>query len=131
MVRLTACGLSLVLIIAVGCAHNPSPPKTVATALKVTLANGQPLTAGEIRLIPERGAATPNKEVQAVGRPAAHGTFALTTFSAQDGAIPGKYLVVIKGGGKAVPARFQDEDTSDLKVTIPSGGGTLEVRLSP
>ena len=130
MLRLTACGLSLVLAAAVGCSGNPSLPKTVTAGLKVTLADGQPLKAGEVRLVPERGAAVPNREVQAVGRPAADGTYALTTFSPQDGAVPGNYLVVIKGAGKAVPARLQDEDTSDLKVTIPPNGGTLEVRVS-
>jgi hypothetical protein len=130
MRRLIACGRLLVLAAAVGCSGTPAPPKTVAAALKVTLADGQPLRAGEVRLVPQRGVAVPNREVQAVGRPAGDGTYALTTFSPQDGAVPGNYLVVVRGGGRAVPARFQDEDTSDLKITIPPGGGTLELHLA-
>jgi hypothetical protein len=130
MLRPITCGLSLVLV-AAGCSGTPPQPKTVPTTLKVALANGQPLRASELRLVPERGAAAPNREVQAVGRPTAGGNFILTTFSPDDGAVPGNYLLVIKGGGRTVPPRLQDEDTSDLKVTVPSGGGTLEVRVMP
>jgi hypothetical protein len=127
MTRLLAA--ALVVAVAAGCSRHPSPPKTVATSLKVLLPDGQPLKTGEVRLLPERGVAVPNREIEAVARPGPDGTFAVTTFRPEDGAVPGNYVVVIKKGGKAVPTRFQDDDTSDLKVTVPSGGGTLEVRL--
>src|SRR5690349_19001097 len=46
MRRLIAGGLSLVLAAAVGCSRTPTPPKAVAAALKVTLADGRPPVAG-------------------------------------------------------------------------------------
>jgi hypothetical protein len=128
MLRLVACGLSLVLIAALGCTGGtPAPPKTVPTTLKVALADGEPLKAGEIRLVPERGSG--GKEVEAVCRPAGDGTFKVTTFEDGDGAVPGKYVVVVKGV-RGVPAKYGDSETSDLRATVASAGGTVEVRVA-
>ena len=131
MLRSAAAVLSVLTAIAAGCSSTPSQPKTVVANLRVTLPNGQPVLAKEVRLVPERGAATPKREVEAVGRPAQDGTFQLTTFSPGDGAVPGKYVVVIKSAGRGVPPRYGDEETSDLKVTVPANGGTIEVKLAP
>jgi hypothetical protein len=117
-------------VIAAGCSQTPSQPKTVVASLRITLPNGQPVQAKEVRLVPERGAATPKKEVEAVGRPAADGSFELTTFSPGDGAVPGKYVVVLHSG-KGIDPKYTDEDTSGLKVTVPSEGGKIEVKLAP
>lgn len=131
MIRLVAGCLCLLTVMAAGCSQTPSQPKPVAASLRVTLPNGQPVQAKEVRLVPERGAATPKKEVEAVGRPAADGTFELTTFAPGDGAVPGKYVVVLRSPGRGVDPKYTDEESSGLKVTVPSGGGTIEVKLVP
>jgi hypothetical protein len=100
----------------------------VVTSLRLTFANGQPVPTKEVRLVPERGAATPKREVEAVGRPEPDGTIQLTTFRPGDGAVPGKYVVVVRSAGRGVPSRYGDEETSDLKVTVPA---KIEVKLAP
>jgi hypothetical protein len=131
MLRFAAGLLCVLTAFGAGCSRSPAPPKTVAATLRVTLPDGRPLQAKDVRLVPERGAAAPNREVEAVGRPAADGTYALTTFQPGDGAVPGKYVVVIKAAGRGVDPRFRDEETSGLKVTVPSNGGTIEVKVVP
>jgi len=131
MLRRTAVVLCVLTVIAAGCSQTPSQPKPVVASLRVTLPNGQPVQAKEVRLVPERGAATPKHEVEAIGRPAADGSFELTTFNPGDGAVPGKYVVVLRSPGRGIDPKYTDEETSGLKVTVPSGGGTIEVKLAP
>jgi len=130
MPRRTAAVVCVLTAIAAGCSQSPAQPKVVAASLRLTFPNGRPVQAREVRLVPERGAATPKREVEAVGRPAPDGTFALTTFAPGDGAVPGKYVVVLRFPGRGVDPRYSDEETSGLKVTVPSGGGTIEVKLA-
>jgi hypothetical protein len=131
MLRRTAVVLSVLTAIVAGCSQTPSQPKTVVASLRVMFPNGQPVLAKEVRLVPERGAATPKKEVEAVGRPGADGSFELTTFNPGDGAVPGKYVVVLRSPGRGIDPKYTDEETSGLKVTVPSGGGTVEVKVGP
>ena len=129
MSRFKPVGLLLLLVLT-GCFNaTPSQPNPVAVTVKVLMANGQPLKTGEIRLVPERGAAKPNKEVTAIGRPGSDDRFAVSTFATNDGTVPGKYLVVIRGV-KGLNPKYGEEDTTDLKATVESNGGPIEISLA-
>jgi hypothetical protein len=83
---------------------------------KVFLPGGRPLKAGRVELIPVK---EPGKI--AVGEIGPDGSFALKTREPGDGAVPGEYKVRIMIPEKAEYqrlARYRDEDSSQLKVTI-------------
>jgi hypothetical protein len=78
-------------------------------------------------------------KTSATGHIAPDGTFKLTTFGADDGAIPGQHLVAIspptspdpdKPPQKSkLPAKYSSFDTSDLTVEIKPGRNTIELEL--
>jgi hypothetical protein len=131
--------LALGLLALAGCGNSvPALPGAVAARGKVVLPNGQPLRGGRIqfsRLDP------PN--VDAFGDVAADGSFTLTTYKPDDGAVPGSYVVTISpynyrhksgspvkvDGAAQIPAKYLEAGTSDLKVEITEGENVLEVKL--
>ena len=127
MFRLFASSVLCLVVLATGCSQVPSQPKPVPVTLKVVLANGESLKSGEVRLSPERGSG--GKEVEAVCRPVGDGSFKVTTFAEGDGAVPGRYVVVVKGV-RGIADKYTDAETSDLRATIDSSGGTVEVRVA-
>jgi hypothetical protein len=83
---------------------------------KVLLPGGTPLKAGRVELIPVK-----EPGLIAIGEIAKDGSFALKTREPGDGAVPGEYKVRIMIPEKAEfrrLARYRDEDSSQLKVTI-------------
>lgn len=102
-------------------------PKTVPVSGKVTLASGTPLTGGRIIFKPKQASVQ-----EAVGEINKDGTFTLSSYAKDDGAVPGEYTVVIEKlsykTGNAVPvyvnfpAKYADSKTSDLVVTVQENG---------
>jgi hypothetical protein len=83
---------------------------------KVLLPGGKPLKSGRVELIPVK-----EPGLIAIGDIAGDGSFALKTREPNDGAVPGEYKVRIMIPEKAEfrrLARYRDEDSSRLKVTI-------------
>jgi hypothetical protein len=122
-----------------GCGSRvPALPQAVAARGKVLLPNGQPLRGGRIefsRLDPPK--------VDAFGDVAADGSFTLTTYQPDDGAVPGRYVVSIspynyrhksgnpvkvEGAGQ-IPSKYLEAGTSGLEVEITEGENVLEVKL--
>jgi hypothetical protein len=79
-------------------------------------------------------------KTSASGQVAADGTFKLTTFGADDGAIPGQHRVAITPPQSAdpdkppqkskLPAKYSSFDTSELSVEIkPGGRNSIELEL--
>jgi len=78
-------------------------------------------------------------KTSATGHIAADGTFKLTTFGADDGAIPGQHRVAIspppspdpdKPPQKSkLPVKYSNFDTSELTVEIKPGRNTIELEL--
>jgi hypothetical protein len=78
-------------------------------------------------------------KTSATGQIAADGTFKLTTFGADDGAIPGHHRVAITPPQSAdpdkppqkskLPAKYSSFDTSDLTVEIKPGRNSIELEL--
>jgi hypothetical protein len=99
---------------------------------KILLGDGKPLTGGRVYLVPEELTA-----LQAQGDIGPDGTFALATLQPGDGAAPGTYKVRIEPAAvdvtapkaaKApkIAARYTDEDSSGLVVTIDANTSELE-----
>ena len=112
--------LALVWVGVSGCSDEQWAPTIKDPAFpvqgKVLLSGGNPLTAGRIEFIPVK-----EPGLLAHGTIAADGTFALQTRSPGDGAIPGEYKVKIMIPEKrefSRLARYRDEDSSHLRVTV-------------
>lgn len=92
-----------------GCGEGSNNPKTAKVTGKVTL-DGQPLEGAIVMFAPEGGAGN-----AASGTTDASGTYSLTTFVRDDGAVPGSYQVSVtkapEGSGGAA-AGVTDEDAA-------------------
>lgn len=104
-----------------GC--TPNYPDTARVSGVVTL-NKQPLDSGEIQFIGDNG-------VPAMGRIEPGGTYRLSTFLPDDGALPGTYRVIIRPAPGflpsgpsaliAIPKRYADPVTSGLTAQVNEG----------
>lgn len=119
----------LALLLFVGCkSYTPGdPPSTVAVGGKVTLPSGSVLTGGRVIFKPKEAG-----KQEAVGEINKDGSYKLTSYNKDDGAVPGEYTVVIekvsyKTGSAvevraSVPAKYLSSQTSDLVVTVKEAG---------
>lgn len=119
--------LSLVLMLS-GCSGKPERAPTVQVHGKVTY-KGEALKRGTIVFFPKGG-----KKI-ATGEINEDGTYNLTTFESNDGALPGEHQVTIlserdmsnvlpedvKPGDKPwlIPRKYNDVKTSGLTATVP------------
>ena len=136
-------GTVLVLLVSLlalaGCAtRGPVLPPTVAARGKVLLANGQPLRGGRIQF----NKIDP-KTVDAFADVGNDGSFVLTTYQPDDGAVPGRYVVTIspynykdKSGSPVklpsagqIPSKYLETESSDVQIDIAQGENVLEVKL--
>jgi hypothetical protein len=128
--------LALLLFFLASC-NSSNNPKTYPVTGKVTY-RGQPVTSGMVMLSPvDSGhAATGNLEKD--------GSFRLTTFQKDDGAVPGEYHVAIQVfpaegaglpgaefGGKAppIPQKYASAMSSGLTAEIKDAENALEFSL--
>src|SRR5262249_33645207 len=124
-------GLAVALAV-VGCQRAPSMPGVVPVKGKVLLPGGEPLRGGRLNFLPKNPSGLGGIEPFAdIGQ---DGTFTVTTYQENDGAIPGEYVVTIspvnykaKGGNpvklpnaEQIPKKYQDGATSDLTASIKS-----------
>lgn len=136
-----ACGL-LAMVLAAGCGARGTSPVPVKGVLKI---DGQPIVGAVVGFQPDAPGGKP-----AFGTTEADGTFRLTTDKPGDGALPGKYKVVIQppveGGatpydepGKAaapvkavgpkVPEKYTRPDQTPLTQNVPPEGPvTIELK---
>ena len=109
--------LFLLTLLAAGC--GPSYPACYEVRGKVTF-DGQPVTQGTITFYPDEGRS-------AMGKIQPDGSYTLTTFNAEDGALPGNHSVTIKAtsvSGPAAPASFEEE-LARANVPAPTGERTV------
>src|SRR5713226_5927601 len=98
--------LALGLLSLAGCGYRvPALPGAVAARGKVLLPNGQPLRGGRVQF---NKLDPPN--VDAFGDVAADGSFTLTTYKPDDGAVPGRYVVTIS------PYNYRHKSGSPVKL---------------
>jgi hypothetical protein len=126
-------GLALALLAClVGC----GPGKTAPVNGRVKLKDGSDVSVlkGYSLTFEAEGGKT-----SAVGEVNADGTFMLSTFGANDGAVPGKYRVAInpltnpnpdKPPTKSkLPAKYENLDSSGLTVEVKPGQNRIELEL--
>lgn len=129
--------LALVLVFLIsGCGSKF--PETASVKGTVSY-GGKPVGNGTILFTPE------GKGNAATGEIQADGTFQLTTFQRNDGAVVGAYKVSMfinppgvpgnpgqefAGGKPPIPVKYNSPTTSDLKVTINSGENKLDLKLN-
>jgi hypothetical protein len=123
-----------------GCYNSGPPlPKPVPAKGTLTLPGGQRLKAGRVMLNPKDQGG-----VEAFGDLKPDGTFILSTYKPEDGAVPGAYVVSVSpydyrdksgspkkvSGANQIPARYLEANSSDLEVEIKAtGDNVLDVRL--
>jgi hypothetical protein len=124
-----ALGVSFTLVMAVaGCSGDPGMVTAVPASGTVKF-DGKPLESGSISFVPEKG------------RPASgaikDGKFTMTTYTENDGAIPGKHAVAvtsykevqIRGASEpqqvpTIPEIYLKPTTSGIAIDVPPGGKT-------
>ena len=112
-----------------GCQGSSSSAPTYDVKGKVLLSNGKPLSSGRVTFVSADGSLP---EVSGEIQP--DGGFALTTRNPGDGAVPGKYKVRIEPLGRrdprkpklSFPAKYVDEDSSGIEVTVQAEANQLE-----
>jgi hypothetical protein len=135
--RQTVLTLAALAVLA-GCnSTGPALPPTVPAKGVVKLAGGDPLREGRLELNPK------DKDgVEAFADLRPDGSFIVTTYKANDGAVPGRYVVTIspynyaaRGGspkpiaGASLPAKYLEATTSPLEVVIHAPDSDLQLRL--
>lgn len=116
MRRLAAAGLLLTLTLAPcwGCGGRgraAASLKTVPVKGTVRL-NGKPVTKGTVKFEPEVPGRTATGAIQA------DGSFTLSTYATDDGAVPGPHRVAIVGAGPEVPTRYATFASSRIEVEV-------------
>jgi len=121
--------LSLLAFLALLAGCGQDRPECVPAAGQVFI-DGQPLTAGQIRVIPS-GARAASAKIDQEGR------FTLTTFESGDGCVPGTHAVEITAldttGDRMVqlvPEKYGRADTSGLTVTVDGSTDSLRIDLT-
>jgi hypothetical protein len=115
LLGLTGCGNS----------QGPAPEKAYPVKGKVLLANGEPVRSGRVILHPKDNPLG----VECFGEIQADGSFQLTTYKLNDGAVPGHYIVTVTpfsyktgnlkvSGAGLIPKRYTEAETSGLDVDI-------------
>ena len=118
----------------------PALPAAVPAKGVIQLADGQPLREGRLELSPKA-----KDGIEAFGDVHADGSFTLTSYKPNDGAVPGRYVVTISpynyaapGGSPKpsadaarIPAKYLEAGTSNLEVEIKSPDNSLQLRLDP
>lgn len=116
-----------------GCTKGIVEPKRVPVSGRVTL-GGQPVTQGTVFFLPQ-GDNEKTSVHPASGMIAADGAYHMSTFTSRDGVVPGEYQVLVQSMTSgptpenpsapflwAVPEKYAQSATSDLKVSITAEG---------
>jgi len=137
--RLSGFGVLLLLAgLVSGCADANGFPSTSTYEVKgrVLLKSGAPVTGGRIVFVPQE-----QPGFYATSPIGSDGSFELSTLKPGDGAAPGKYKVRVEpdlavvAGRKGLrkiryPAKYADEDSSGLLVTVKAESNQLDpIRL--
>ncbi|MDX2036655.1 MAG: hypothetical protein SFX72_08380 [Isosphaeraceae bacterium] len=110
--RLPVIGLAALLLS--GCGSTDAVPTSTLPVKGVVTFRGRPLTSGTIVFEPE------GRGREAHGEIGPDGSYALSTFTKDDGAVPGPHRVAIKGTPKSlkVPAKYAGAGSSKIEITV-------------
>jgi hypothetical protein len=135
-----------------GCGGDPNKPKLGRVSGKVTY-NGKPVTEGVVSFVPDSGPGSQTGQ-SATGEIGPDGSYTLTTFENNDGAVLGEHKVLVqareedpalKGGGMPipdaqgnfkikppkylVPKKYETADQTPLRYTVKEGSNTYDIEL--
>ncbi|MDG3007833.1 hypothetical protein [Paludisphaera mucosa] len=119
-----ASGLAAALL-AAGCGGSSSqPPAGITVPAKgVVTYKGKPLAQGTVVFEPDAGR-------EAHGAIQADGSFVLTTFAKDDGAVPGLHRVAVTGVPKNIlPLKFQSAAASKVEIEVADGKADYPIDL--
>ena len=129
--------IGALLVFVAGC--GTQRPATYPVHGKVVFADGSPLQGGTVEF---RTAHEGSKSIIASGIVAEDGTFQLTTFEEQDGAVAGTHQVIVRPKRSAARAekfgpveplavdrRFFSYNTSGLEETVIEGDNEITLRV--
>jgi len=124
-IRVAAVGVAVALLGCGGPSGAPDDAKAMVIPVsgKLLSAGGAPVTNAWVVFNPKEN---PGHEANAPTGP--DGTFRLSTFGKEDGAIPGRYVVTVelhpypKGGRPSIPRRYSSAKDSPLTVEIKKDG---------
>ena len=117
-------------------------PATVPVSGRVTW-HGQPIKEGTVAFMPAETTPSDGKPLRAaMGRIQPDGSYQLSTFGENDGAMPGKYLVAISDQGefpaeiipgqpqpksfRVLPTKYAMAQSSGLTVTVSVDDGPIK-----
>ena len=108
----------------VGCGSSSTPggPTTLVTG-KV-LWKGRPVTKGTVSFEPEGAGKEAFGEIQS------DGTYVLTTYKKDDGAVFGKHRVSISNAGKSAPLKYANYQSSQIEVEVAEGKSDYSINLN-
>lgn len=150
-------GPRLVLVVSIalplGCGGDPSKPK-LGQVSGTVIYKGEPVTKGVVSFVPSGGPGAQTGQ-PATGEIGSDGSYQLTTFEADDGAVLGEHVVLvqavemdpsIEGGGMPipdaqgrlnikppkhlVPEKYSKVETSPLRFTVAEGSNTYDIELT-
>ena len=135
----SAASLLIGLSVFAVCGCNSNQPATYSTTGKVVFADGSPLAGGTImfQTVGGKGDAVFN----ARGLIGEDGTFAMTTFEPNDGAVAGEHQVLVRESmvigdfqspaatARLVAPRFMSFDTSGLTVKVKEEDNDLTIQV--
>ncbi len=123
---LSRIGLALLVGITLGSfgCGGPAPTGAPTSPVKgrVTF-QGKPVTKGTITFEPEGAGKEASGEIQA------DGTFVLTTYKKDDGAVLGNHRVSVANAGKSVPVKFASFQTSHIEMEVSEGKTEYNIDL--
>ena len=133
-IRFRAVALATIVAALSGCDGNPR----TGTVRGTVTYRGKPVPNGTVSFIPDAGPS-------ATGELKPDGSYALTTYRGGDGAVPGKYRVIVVAmqdmadrlpedrnplPPPIVPLRYTSLATSDLRAEIAAGENTVNFELT-
>jgi hypothetical protein len=105
-----------------GSSSTPQGATTLPVKGKITY-RGQPLTKGSIAFEPDGAGKGAFGEIQP------DGTFVMTTYKKDDGAVIGTHRVKVTTSGKTVPAKYSSLATSKLEVEVSEDKTDYSIEL--
>ncbi|MBI3469435.1 MAG: hypothetical protein HY000_41060 [Planctomycetes bacterium] len=133
--------LALVTLPALGCGEKSNTPETAPVTGTVTY-KGKPVIGGTVTFIPEQGPGNPG-----IGDIQSDGTYSLTTYDRDDGAVLGKHKVTVEvfpgqAGSVAdalpgmesklpspIPKKYRTPSTSPLEFEVKQGDNVADLNL--
>jgi hypothetical protein len=120
----TILSAGFLLLTLVGCGSStPTGARTSPVQGKVTY-KGQPLTKGTVTFEPDGAGKEGSGEIQP------DGTFVLTTYKKDDGAVIGTHRVMVTRTVKTVPAKYSSLNTSKVEIEVSQDKTDYSIELN-